>query len=365
MDKQALLKSIQNHDSAASLSLAINDFVASYQSYLAASIEAKTIADNEIDKKVSEKYLTLSEEYASKANAAVANLHLSRDAIDKITPRKPTKGFDSFVGNEETKAFLKEELVKPWLEGKFHERELHSLLVYGPEKNGKSVLITSICYELGATPYYIQPFQSFSIYNKDNAIEHMKRIFALAEQKNNIVFYFPEPIAFFPKEDNDMNKKITKLFLKLIVKEMKRIKKLKLNILFIADTSAPDKLSMKLFKPGLFDDFIRIHHPNHKTRYGIIEERTRDVEITDETIEYMVKLSKTFIAKDISRMIRQCKKFAGLYQGDKEKPVIDQVIVDKVMSDFEPDNTDIDFNKTIVPFEEAVKGKVHIFNSTI
>lgn len=365
MEKEQRLKSIQNHDSAASLSASIHDYVAAYQSYLAASEEAKSLADSELDKAVSQQYLDLSDSYASKARECVRLGNISRDVLDKLTAHKPIKGFEAFVGLTDTKNYLVKDVVEPWKEGKFHERDLHCIMLYGPEGTAKSILAQAMTQEMGATCYFIKPFESFSVYNEDNAIYHMERIFKLGEERNNVVFFFPEPLAFFPIEDNKTSKLTTKIFLKIFIKELKKIKEKKLNILFVAGTSAPDKLSMKLFQKGIFDDLVKIHHPNEATRHDLIKERVKGCEISEEMLDYMAKLSKGWISKDTTRLAKNCKKFASLYQGDKETPVIDKEIVDKVMADFELHSADVGFGEAMGKFEKSIGRKVHIFDSRL
>ncbi len=354
-------KSLVQAQNAANLAVAVEDFYGAYMNYLSAIDLAKDISSLTLSKEETATYLTLSEKLENEAKALLPRLKLTPEEASKLNKRKKSKGFDKFVGEERLKDYLTKTVIEPWKNQNMKSRNKGAILLYGPEGVSKTVLVQSLIHELNATGYFIEPIRNFSPYSETTK-EKMKTLFKLAEEKNNVVFYFPKPNAFFPDGKKNESADTFKIFYKLLKKEIKRVRKLNLNILFIASTAAPDKMNPQMFAKGLFDDLLRIHHPDRYTRKGLMEERLAGVEFEDPTtIDKLVPITHGYISKEVSRLCRRIKKTAQLYSKDGKDAVITPAMVDRIMIDLGPMD-DLEFKKNVDAFEASLCKDVSIIN---
>lgn len=356
-------KELDAHLSTASMAVAINDYLEAYQNYMSAGDNCADLAELVLDKDEALEYQHLGKEYHDRAKKFLAQLHLPADAEGKLRPRKPAKGFEEFVGCDNIKDYLKDDVISAWKSNQFSSRKKNGIFMYGPEGCAKTTLVQSLIHELGATGYFIEPLKNFSIYNTANIESHLQFLFDKAEEKNNVVFYFDKPAAFFPKDYSKEAKKTNKLFMKLVLKEMKRVRKLNLNILFVAASSIPDKINPKVFgKKGIFDDLIRIHHPDRETREKMIAERLSDyVFIDGASVENLAILSHGYSSKELSRLCRSVKRQASYYEKEGEVKHITGEMIDKVMREFVPTEDSV-FNVTVDEFEAHLPSNITICN---
>lgn len=358
---EAKKKDYEVHSEAIQMALSINDLVSAYSNYLICSQLADEISKLTLDKKDSEDYAKKSEDCHKLANDILPKLHLSKDEEEKLNKKKMPKGFDQFIGEDKLKDYLKKEVIEPWRKHELNQRDKNIILIYGPEGVSKKVLIQSLIHELQATPYYINPINNYSPYS-ENVVDSFKKLFKMAEEKDNVVFYFTRPVCFFPEPNNKESKMTSKIFTKLLKKELKRIKKKNLNILFVASTSAMDKMDKKVFKKGLFDDLLRVHHPDRSTRKGMMEERLKDVEFEDkDMIDKLTPVTHGFVSKEISRLCRRIISTSKLYQKDGKNAVITNEMMKRIMHDLGPLD-DIDFKNVVDDFEKALPAGVSIVN---
>jgi len=343
----------------------VGDDLTAYQNYLTASRHAEELSTMILDRKESDNYLSIAAVDKEKAEDHLRRLNLSPEEVARITPRKPVKGFDEFLGLDKIKAYLKEDVVEHWRNHTMNQREKHGIFLYGPEGVAKTTLVMSLIHELGATGFFFEPFKDFSIYNASNYKQHTEDIFRQVEEKDNVVVYFPAPVAFFPKDDSKISKKTRKYFLKALKKEMKRVRKLNLNVLFVAGTTAPDQVSMEAFGPDLFDDLIRIHHPDRHTRLAILEERLKDIPFEDDRMLNDLALrTHRYTTKELSRLCRSLRKVDDLYSKDLPKgqrATFTRVMLERLMSDFTPVD-DLDFDKYVHVFEDALPSDIKVLN---
>ncbi len=351
----------KRHQDAASMAKEVGDYLSCYENLMVCYDLAEEIKENSLDKEKSQKYEELAKKAEGQANEALSQLRLPPSEIAKLKKRKLPKGFDKFIGEDKLKDYLRKTLIPYWKGHKMSQRETSAILLYGPEGVSKSVFIQSLTHELNATPYYINPMNNYSPFG-DNTKEQMLRLFKMAEEKDNVVFYFTKPVCFFPKENSKINKATAKLFLKLLKKEIKRIRKKNLNILFIASTSCPDKMTEKAFQPGLFDDLLRVHHPDCKTRKAIIEERLTGIRFENpKAIDSLAKDTHGFISKEVSRLCRRIKYVADLYKKDRGDDLITNAMLERIMQDLGPMD-DIEFKKHVNEFEKSLKSSIRVTN---
>lgn len=340
-DKEKKIETLHHHQAVIDMALSINDYRLAYLDSLYASLDASEIAKLELDKKEADHYSEISAMLEKQAAEYLKKLHLTPEEESRIIPRKPAKGFSEFAGLDSVKDYLMADVVSPWKENRMGKRDKSGLFFFGPSGTGKAAFVQSLVHEMDATGYVIYPLRSFSIYNTDDAVAHIRQLFEMAEKKGDVAFIFSSPEYFFPKGDEEESKVKRKLFLKLFQKEMKRAKKKNFRMLFIMTTDYPDEIAPEALAKGMFDDFIQIHHPNRVTREKMMRERLKDYEIPEENlIPDLVKKTHGYVNKELSRLLRQIKQMADLYKKPEEKPVIDHVIVKKVMDDFHAEDNE-------------------------
>lgn len=356
-----LERDYKRHLDAAMMGKEVDDFLSCYQNFDICAALAKEISDNSIDKKESDRYLSLSKEAAEKAESYLQRLRLSPSELAKLKKRKLPKGFDKFIGEDRIKEYLNKTLIPFWKENRMKDREKSAILFYGPEGGSKSVFIQSMIHELNATPYYLNPMSNYSPFG-DNTKEQMLHLFKMAEEKNNVVFYITKPVCYFPNEKSKINKATFKLFNKLICKEIKRVRKLNLNILFVASTSCPDKMNPSCFTKGMFDDLIRLHHPDRYTRKAMMDDRLKGIVFENpDAIQELVPLTHGFIPKEVSRLCRRIRYVSELYRKDGKSGIITKDMLERIMKELGPCD-DIGFNKTVKAFEKSLPSSVTITN---
>lgn len=359
-------KSLNSHLTAAEMALRIKDYKEAYLDYLACSEDSKLLSTLLLDKKQSQDALDKAEEYRTSADKYLERLHLSPEEKRKLRPRKKPKGFCEFIGRDDIKEHLIKTVVEPWKNGTYPESESLGILIYGPNGCAKSVLVQSLVHELEATEYYIEPRENFSVYNSVNVLSHWNDLFRKAEEKNNIVFYFTEAEAYFPKGEDEESKKTVEMFYKILSKERKRIRKRKLNILFVLGSAHPERLDPSIFEkkflhPVLFTEIIRIHHPNTLTRKLRRQERLASIDVEEEGLfDFLAKETHRYVSKKVSDVCRSLKKRATIYQGDRERPLLTKERVDKVRKDH-PLDKDTSFEEGAEAFEKSLPSTVRVF----
>lgn len=353
-------KKMDDETKAAERYLMIDDRRAAYMHYCEASQDAEELSFLVLDKDESDAYMKEGQEFQKKAEEVIAPLSLSPEEKAKITPRKKVKGFDEFVGLGKLKDYLREDVVTPWKNHTLNQRKKHGLFFYGPEGVAKNAFVRALIHELNATGCFIEPMKDFNIYNSSNYKYHVKVLFQKIEEKNNVVVVFPKPVAFFPKDDSKISRTIRKYFLKVLKKEQKKVRKKNLNVLFVATSTAPDKMSMEAFGPNGFDDLIRIHHPNKETRLEMIQERLKDIPfVSKDALDKIATSSHHYTTKEVSRLCRSVRKVEEVYSQKLPKgelaPYTDEML-DRVLKDFVPVD-DPDYDRCVPEFEnELPKG---------
>lgn len=360
-DLDALKKDYETHQLAAEMATSIQDFLSAYDNLMACGDLASEIGNLTLDSKESQKYADLSETCFKKANESIAHLKLSDSEIAKLKKRKTPKGFDKFIGEDKLKDHLKKDVIEPWLAHDMKSRKNSAILIYGPEGISKTVLVQSLIHELSATPYFIKPILNFSPFS-ENTKANFQKLFELAEEKDNVVFFFTKPTCFFPKDDDKESKATFKLFYKLFKKEMKRIRKKNLNILFVGTTSIPDKMNPKVFEKGFFDDLLRVHHPDRYTRKALMEERLKSIEFEDpEEIDKLTSMTHGYVSKEISRLCRRINSTAELYRKDGKPAIITKDMMKRIMDDLGPQD-DEEFKKNVDAFESSLSKDILVTN---
>lgn len=349
------------HSEATKMALSINDLVSAYLNLMTCSTIADEISKLTLNKTEAEEYAKKSEDTLKQAKDLLPKLHLSKEDEEKITKRKLPKGFDKFIGEDKLKDYLKEDVLEPWRRHEMKYRKKNAILIYGPEGVSKKVLVQTLIHELQATPYYINPIANYSPYS-ENVVDSFKKLFRMAEEKDNVVFYFTKPVAFFPAEKSENNQRTLKIFYKLLKKELRRIKRKNLNILFIASTPAMDKMDRKVFVKGMFDDLLRVHHPDRGTRKGMMEERLKDITFEDpETIDKLTPVTHGYVSKEISRLCRRIISTSKLYAKDGKPAIITKDMMTRIMQDLGPMD-DEEFKKVVDGFEKSLPEGVTIIN---
>lgn len=349
---------LEKHLSAAYQAIWKNDYLSAYQNFTSAGDIAKDLSEMSSKPQAGE-YASFSEEYYDKAKMYASMGHLSHEDEGKYRPRKPAKGFDEFVGLDSVKDYLKKDIVEPWKERSMFSRPLSALFVYGPKGTAKTTLIQSLIHELGATGYFVEPMKNVS--SPLGLKEELGYLFSRAEDRDRVVIYFDDPEFFFPKEGDKKTAKMAKTCQKLVRKEIKRIRKQHLDILFVASTDAPYKIDPSVFGEGLFDDLIRLHRPDQATRKAMIEERLAEVSFTSGQVDKLVGVTRGYVNKELSRLCRALVR-ESKFVTKESKPALSDEVIDKVLKDFVPADSE-EYDRSVESFEKALPSDVHLVDS--
>jgi SpoVK/Ycf46/Vps4 family AAA+-type ATPase len=283
------------------------NFLDAYKEMLKASKIAKKIADVTYEIEDAKEYIHLSEHYYKKA----LSYH---DMIDD--PKKknvylmdaPTKGFADFIGLDDVKEHLEKTVISKWNTHTLSERKENGILIYGPHGVGKTRFVHSLIMELKAKAYYIQPLRHFSMTDFPDVEHSFMDFFAKIEKEDNVVIFIESPVPYFSNGKDDFSKDSSSLFIRIFRNELKRIRKKNLNILLIATTSSPDKLSSDAFGNKLFDDFIRIHLPDGRIQKALIDRYFPNGELTLEQKEKLLMKSNGYVTSSITRLCKEIKE---------------------------------------------------------
>jgi SpoVK/Ycf46/Vps4 family AAA+-type ATPase len=322
------------------------EFHEAYLDMLKASKIAKKIADISYNPEDSREYITLSDHYYKKA--------LSYHDMVEDPKRKniyvmeaPTKGFNDFIGLEEVKKYLQEDVIKPWKSHTLSKRGKNGILVYGPHGVSKTRFVHSLIMELQAKTYFIQPLKHFSMSDFADVEHSFMDIFKQVEQEDNVILFIESPVPYFSNGMDEFSMETSELFLRIFRNELKRIKRKNLNVLLIATTSSPDKLTNKAFGNGLFDDFIRIHLPDEEIRKALIDRYFHNEPLTAEQKEIILKKSQGYVTTSLTRLCREILESKS-YEKEAFEKVLNNFVTEDV-SGYE-DNVD-NFEKTIQGYE--------------
>lgn len=319
-----------------------NDYQKAYEEMLKASKVAKQLSEISKDLQDAKEYENLSKHYYSKA----INYHsMMSDPKKKSIYEmdRPTQGFEDFIGLDEEKEYLKEEIIKPWKEHQFYQRNKNALMIYGPHGVGKTRFAHSLIKELHAKSYFIQPLKHFSMTDFPDVEYSFKNFFSTVEKEDNVVLFMESPVPYFSNGKDEFSKDTCNLFLRLFKNEMKRIRKKKLNILFVATTSSPDKISLKAYEAGLFDDLLRIRIPSFEIRHKMMERYFKEQPIEKEEIEYLVDKTDGFVTNDISRLVKDLIENQSFTRND----------IDICLSSFKKEDVE-EFEKHVEQFEKSI-----------
>lgn len=319
-----------------------NENKKAYEEMMKASSIAKDLARVSHYLPDVKEYHTLADYYYRKAQTFIVK-EANHIGSDVYQIEVPTQGFVDFIGLDDIKKNLEESLIKPWKNHTFYQREKSALLFYGPYGVGKTRFVHSLIKELEAKVYYFRPLKHFRLTDFPDVEYGYQQVFNEAEKQDGVIFFIESPVPFFSNGKDELSKDTTELFIRIFKREMKRIRRKKLNMLLIATTSVPDKLDQKALKKPLFDDFIKIPLPDENIRKGLVDRYLAAVEISEEDKDMLVKKTQGLVNKDITRL---CKEI--LANDDYSSSGIE-----KVLKEFKP--TD---NKE---YEESI----HIFENHI
>ena len=301
-----------------------------------AASQLATLSKNSVD---SNEYQTLANYYAKKASFF---LEQKTDSIHRFfISELPTKGFSDFVGYDTIKKYLQDTIITPWKEHRFYTRDKNGLLIYGPHGVSKTRFAHALIKELGAKTYYFQPLKHFDLTNFAD-VEHLFiKVFKESRKEENVVYFIESPFPFFPRGEDDNSKDIASLFIRLFKKELKRAKRKKKNLLLVATTSVPDKLSYEAMRKGMFDDFIRMHRLNEEGRRELIRRYFKQKEISFEQENLLVEKTQGFVTTDISRLCKEIIK--------NEEKKVDDILDTFCQEDISG------YQNTVETFEKAIQ----------
>lgn len=265
-------------------------------------------------------YLSLCKEYENK------EMYAKRKKEEKMDPYvlRTIVSFNDYIGDKE-KEYLYQDIVKPWNDGHFHDRKKNGLLIYGPYETGKTILVKALAKEVKATLLPIKTLTDFSNDDYPDAINAVDKIVMCAFKEDRAIIFFDDPVCYFPKGDKDsLSYETAKLFSDYFKMKVRQIRRKKKEILFIASTNCPDKLSHLMLNDDLFNDYLRIDLPDDKTRDELIKVYLPN--IADEVKSYFVSATIGYTSWQITEFCLELMKKEGMISIENVKNLIASVI---------------------------------------
>lgn len=343
MKFQELRVEMMNAYSSSMEAYSDKNYEKAFQDMLEASKIAKQLSDITPFIEDAKEYLNLSKHYYSKA---ISYHDLCQDQTKKPISLMdmPTQGFSDFIGLEKEKKYLEETIILPWKRNEFYIRNKNALMIYGPHGVSKTRFAHSLIKELHAKSYFIQPLRHFAMTDFPDVEHGFNQFFSKIEKENNVVIFMESPIPYFSNGQDEFSKDACELFFRIFKKECKRIKKKKLNILFVATTSAPDKMSKTVFSDDLFDDFIEIPLPSFEIRKELFKRYLKDFKVDEGMIGYLAEKTDGFVTTDISRI---AKNLIESQSFEKES-------IDDFLNSFKKEDSS-EYRKNIDSFKEIIR----------
>lgn len=300
------------------------------------SRQSITIPDIREYKGLAEHYMDKAKEYLSYEDNDHHLKHIS-------TKDMPTHGFSDFIGYDNVKDYLTDNVIKYWKSHTLKDRNKNGILFYGPHGVAKTRFAHALIKELNAKAYYFQPLKHFKISDFSTIEYEYTNLFKEAEKEDNVIFFIESPLPFFSNGKDDLSIDVTNLFIKLFKKELKRIRRKNLNILFIATTSTPDKLNKQIYQ-DIFDDIIEIPCLDEETRLKVINFYLKDEDVSSEDINKILNFTKDTVTTDITRLCNAVIE-------NKESKTLEEILnsfVKEDISEYHKNMANFTFNNIIV-----------------
>ncbi|KAG7393133.1 Peroxisome biosynthesis protein pex1 [Phytophthora pseudosyringae] len=226
------------------------------------------------------------------------------DFVDGIEDFQPTAliGVDLFKssvkwsdvgGLQHVRTVLKDTLELPTRYAKLYDNTPIKLpagmLLYGPPGCGKTLLASAVAHECGLNFISVKGPEVLNKYIGASE-QAIRDLFARAGSAAPSVLFLDEFDSIAPRRGAD-NTGVTDRLVNQLLTFLDGVEARK-GVYVLAATSRPDMIDPALLRPGRLDKSLYCGFPNEEERLDILRAVSKDMELSDDALEYLPEIAK-------------------------------------------------------------------------
>ncbi|KAG6971582.1 hypothetical protein JG687_00001937 [Phytophthora cactorum] len=234
----------------------------------------------------------------------VAHKVQQSDFVEGIEDFQPTAliGVDLFKssvkwsdvgGLQHVRTVLKDTLELPTRYAKLYDNTPIKLpagmLLYGPPGCGKTLLASAVAHECGLNFISVKGPEVLNKYIGASE-QAIRDLFARAGSAAPSVLFLDEFDSIAPRRGAD-NTGVTDRLVNQLLTFLDGVEARK-GVYVLAATSRPDMIDPALLRPGRLDKSLYCGFPNEEERLDILRAVSKDMELSDEALEYLPEIAR-------------------------------------------------------------------------
>jgi len=207
---------------------------------------------------------------------------------------------------EEVKEIIRESIELPLLNKELAKRlnirPVKGILLYGPPGVGKTSIAKAIATELRATFIEISG-EELSRVGPIKAVEIISEKFYTAVDNSPSVIFIDEiDMIARSREISEWRNVLTEL-----LRQMDGLREIE-DVIVIGSTNRPWDLDPAILRAGRFDKIIYIPPPNEEARKKILKVLLRGLEVEEDVVEKVAKITEGFVPADLKLLVEEIKR---------------------------------------------------------
>jgi transitional endoplasmic reticulum ATPase len=263
--------------------------------------EIKWRENEELPREVMEKLVVKADDFENALRV------VEPSAMREVLVEVPKVKWEDVGGLEAVKQKLKEMVEWPLKNPDSFKRvgiePPRGILLYGPPGCGKTMLARAVASESGANFISIKGPQIYSKWVGESE-KQIRDIFRRAKQVAPTIIFFDEIDALTPRRGARTGTQVTETVVSQMLSEMSGLEELH-GVVVIAATNRPDMIDPALLRPGRFDRFVLVSHPDEQARLTILKIHTKNMPLKDVNLKSIAKRTEGFSGADLAAVCRE------------------------------------------------------------